>query len=312
MEFTKEETERYKSLIIVALKSFDDFCNKHQLRYCSAYGTVLGAVRHGGFIHWDDEVDVYMPREDYEKLKSLENEIDKGFSLLTIEKTRNYSAIFSKYCYNSLTIWEKEQYDFVMGAYIDIFPLDYMDDREEAILVKSKYLKLMSKVSRSRQSFHFRFLWNYIKARKLKRAYWQIQSLILHKFFYHRTLEAFQTVTQRLSDLGNLSSKYLVSLCGPYKHKEIYNREWFSKMIILPFEDTQIYVPAMYDRYLHHLYGDYAQLPPVERRVSHHYRFYYSFDNYMSIDEVKGIVKNIDRKKLEIHRLENPFNYSKK
>lgn len=310
MEFSKEQIELYKKDIIDTLHSFDVFCKAHNLTYFAAYGTVLGAVRHKGFIPWDDDVDVFMPRADYVRLLKLKHEIEKGFTLYSIEETPNYSASFYKYSHEKYTIWEKSQYDFIMGAYIDIFPLDTTaPDHSTICKMKEKYRLLAKKLLLSRQKPSIHLIWEQIKKRKLQGALWQISVLYRHAFCQSKALKDYEAYTQKMVEQGDPNGGYLVSYLGPYGAKDIYNQKWFSDFIEVPFETTTIRIPKEYDAYLRHVYGDYMKLPPVERRVTHHYRYFYDFSRFISIDEAKKAVKSISRKDLKIKKLDNAFSY---
>ena len=116
----------FKQRLIKLFKEFIDVCNKNKLRYYAAYGTALGAVRHRGIIPWDDDIDVWMPREDYERFLSLRNQLTATpYEILDIQN-KGYYLYFAKFCNKNTTLIEREGKP-IIGLYIDIFPLDNYD-----------------------------------------------------------------------------------------------------------------------------------------------------------------------------------------
>lgn len=126
--------------LLPVFRAFVDFCNRNQLTYYAAYGTVIGAVRHKGFIPWDDDIDVWMPRRDYERFLSLRDKlISTHYEIIDIED-KGYYLYFAKFCDRRSTIIEREGQS-IMGLYIDVFPLDYYDDKGgETIKESQQYI----------------------------------------------------------------------------------------------------------------------------------------------------------------------------
>ena len=120
----KEEQILYRSILLKTMKAFIALCKEYDIHYVAAYGTILGAVRHNGLIPWDDDIDVFMTRENYEKFLSLRNYSSlKDYEIIDIEN-EGYYLPFAKFCDKHTTLWEVKKFPFIIGVFIDIFPLD--------------------------------------------------------------------------------------------------------------------------------------------------------------------------------------------
>lgn len=126
-DYAPEVLQRLQRTEFSIAQTFFDFCRAHDLPAIALYGTVLGAVRHGGFIPWDDDMDVGLLRRDYEKLLSLRHELPEGYELLAPEFTPGYTLVFAKLCLKHTTFLEASHQErtYHSGIYIDIYPVDY-------------------------------------------------------------------------------------------------------------------------------------------------------------------------------------------
>ena len=123
------EINELKKLELDILIEIDEICTKNNFRYSLAYGTLIGAVRHKGFIPWDDDIDIFLPRPDYNKFVDYCSKNKTIFKLLSYDNSRWYSYPFAK-ATNQNTVIEEEETDFngKMGIYVDVFPLDGLGD----------------------------------------------------------------------------------------------------------------------------------------------------------------------------------------
>ena len=234
-------------------------CEENQLRYFLAGGTLLGAVRHKGYIPWDDDIDIAMPRPDYEKLLELSKTWKEKFSLVSAETCENYFLPFAKIFMNTTVVREKsmsERHNY--GIFVDIFPLDGLGNcimkaalTGKMIVFLSRRVKYASNTNvtpKNRAMRVVQVLFNKFEPRYL---YFSMKKIATRNDFEH--------------------SKLCGSIIGGAKGtREIFTREIYGSEVKMEFEGEVYSVPRYYDVYLTRMYGDYMQLPPKEERVSHH------------------------------------------
>lgn len=255
--------EVIKKLQLNILKEFDEFCTKHNLKYCITAGTLLGAVRHGGYIPWDDDIDVGMFRPDYEKLISLYDEMPDSCKIFSREINPNHSRLYGKIC-NTDYISVDSFYDEKSSGYlgIDVFPLEAVPENRE------EFLKLAKKTKVIRQLFIFAnsalFKGNsFLKAYIIK----PIPIIICKIIGADKLYKLFKKVaTSRNFD----DSKAIALLTGLYTENESFPKERYYDLIRLDFEGLKLPAVKDYDSYLSQIYGDYMKLPPVDKRQPHH------------------------------------------
>jgi lipopolysaccharide cholinephosphotransferase len=248
------EEKELKQIQLDILNDITSFCEKNGLRYFLAYGTLLGAVRHKGYIPWDDDIDIHMPRPDYEKFLSLYSSRDN--CAVTHENERCYHVPFAKVYRKGTVVKEYFYKPSVFGVYVDIFPLDGIRHRWQAFwcgqCIRFMYIKTF--VFCDRQSF----------ARKLRIA---ATKLILLPFTEHFILDTIRRISTRYryDECG-----HVCSFGSRTAVREILPREVFEEYTMMPFEGKEYRVPKKYDVYLEHKYGEYMKLPPKDKQVSTH------------------------------------------
>lgn len=260
MEPTKEQVEELKQIEIEMLRYFVDVCSSLNLRYYLLGGTLLGAVRHQGFIPWDDDIDVGMPREDYEVfLKEAPLLLPQHFFVQTIWSDKEYLHCFAKIRNSNTTYIESTAAKRNMnhGVFIDIFPLDfYPDDKRKQKLVDIKKLFFALRIGQCFSS---------LKPMKIKTRIAQYICRLV-----------YPSVSKALIERERLyksipKSKWIANYGGAWGKKEIVPADWYGEGTELIFEGMKVVAPLHYDKWLTQVYGDYMQLPPEEKRVGHHY-----------------------------------------
>lgn len=248
---------------LMILKDLISFCEENNLTYFMYAGSLLGTIRHEGFIPWDDDLDVVMLRQDFEKFKKLYSPNEK-YELLTIESEEDYFYMFAKLSLKN-TRFEEDwatQLDFTIGFNIDIFVLDDLSNN------------------------------NYKRSYQLKKAFLYNRLLVTSKirlddlpfaskFISHsmnRLLNVFNITPTKLNRkcLKFLNSyadvnceKVFDFSANANEYPLIYDKNDFKEVEKVKFEDIYVNVPKNYDKILTELYGDYMQLPPEEERYNH-------------------------------------------
>ncbi len=273
-------SQQMKDALLETFKFTKQFLAQHNLRYIACGGTVLGAVRHKGFIPWDDDIDIYMPRADYNRLLDMNDQLQPlGYEVISC-RDKGYYMPFAKISSLSSTIWEFQRLPFLMGVYVDIFPLDEFEEPDQVITARQyrshyffdKYINAVS-------SYPFRFFLQRIQHLDIH----QMGLYLLHLYRRRnpqRYLQAFLDFEKTYT--GGTGSK---CVCVTQWEGRIFQTEWFTDVIELPFEDTTVTAPRNYDAYLRKLYGDYMQLPPVEKRISHPH-FYVDLNRRLTIPDI--------------------------
>lgn len=270
--------------LLEILKYFIAICEEHGLRYWLAYGTCLGAVRHQGFIPWDDDLDVQMPREDYEKLWDIlkENQSDTKYKLCRTSYKANYHHRVMQIVDMDTTFINRRSAneDIEHGVYIDIIPMDGLPKGKIARLTQKFNAILFSIYNiqtkpeynggklRGVLSFGTFLLLSMVKKKENRYKIWKKceANMIKYKF--------------------NNSSEVISLACLFKELYRPYKIEWFAERKVM-FEDIKVNIPSNAEKYLEQLYGDYMKMPPEsERTVKHDTVFIDLHNSYLNY---KGI-----------------------
>ncbi len=266
VEPTPEQLQKMKKLETAMLASFVEVCGKLGLRYYLMGGTLLGAVRHQGFIPWDDDIDVAMPRADYEVfMREGQRHLPEHLFLQNICTDAHYCMNFAKIrdCRTTMVEYSVHKHPMNHGVFIDIFPLDYYpeDARSQKAMDLNQRLfklRLRAEVTIPPQS-RSRFPRNLPADCATALAWLRYPS-------FRKALETREALQREAKP-----SKLWANYCGAWGKKEIMPMEWYGAGTPLSFEGMTVMGPKHYDKWLTQVYGDYMQLPPVEKRVGHHY-----------------------------------------
>jgi len=252
-------TEELKESVLGVMDELDRFCRENDIRYFMLGGTMLGAVRHKGYIPWDDDIDVGMFREDYEKFCTLYH-AQNGYELKCVQNDPVYYLPFAKLIDTRTALYEEVYKAPQIGAYVDVFPLDYVE-KESAQLVKF-YAGGLRKTLEDLK---------YMKLRK-DRPLWKNTIIFASRILYHRSLpQIAKDRDARAFALSHVEpTDWVSNPHGAWGMKEVVAARCFAEAKEYPFEGRSYYGPADYDTYLSTLYGDYMTPPPPEKQVTHH------------------------------------------
>ncbi len=262
--------EEQKQLMLEMLKDFDQFCIDHDLSYFLTGGTLLGAVRHKGYIPWDDDIDVGMPRNDYETFWRIYNEEKENpnYEFISFHQEPELYVSSGKLVDTRTVMEEAVDSPVKLGVYIDVFPLDNLGNtEEEAKAMTERLLKVRHKLDVQN--------WKIIP----ERAWYKNLVIRVRKMFAkkgaRRELIFDQDMLCRQYASPELTA-YVGYPCAAMK-QELLKGEWFQSFKIVPFEQYAFRIPVGYDGCLNVFYGpNYMELPPIEKQKTHHaYKVWY-------------------------------------
>ena len=280
---TNKELRKYQLTLVDILDEFVKICNKHDLTYFLLAGSCLGAIRHKGFIPWDDDIDVGMPREDYEKfIKIAIEELDDKYFLDHYETNKYMHLGFMKLKMNNTTA--KSGYSDARrdhdGFSIDIFPIDYNQNKD------SIRVYIVAHLSRT--------ILEVIKVRNHAMGFSCLRHKIISLPFFLLTNHRIQRIANWLYKIDN-KKKHIN--CAIYSNIYHYKKDIYPYDVVFPatkvtFEGKEYNVYHNPDKYLTQLYGDYMKIPPKEKRVSH---------EFLELDYHHGMVLNTKEEYNKLH-----------
>ena len=253
-------------------------CQKNNLRYYIVGGTLLGAVRHKGFIPWDDDLDIAMPRDDFERFIELSrSELNPSYYLEWITTNPIYWNSFPKVCKKN-TLFLQRTNTANQGIFVDIFPLDYSPQY-------SRKLELFKKINRNLNSI---FACKLAVHRSWKTTICDILYYFINSKLAHRIQRNIQL------SVSKLGKTHLVNLCSQYKlSKQTMPVEWYGEGVPIEFEDRMYNAPKEYEKVLSSIYGNnYMQLPPENKRRTHYpVKVVFSDGSTMEFERTDDVVK---------------------
>lgn len=282
------EIEYYKKKVVNIFAAFIQICDDNNLRYFCCGGTAIGAVRHQGMIPWDDDIDVLMPREDYSKFLNIFPTMNSDkFDVVFPNSRSNYYLPYAKMCDINTTLIENIKYPFILGAFIDIFPLDFtISESNNWEMLLTKYKRFSNKLmilGKSTKSNILDFPKRVING-QLRTAQNEL-NLAFFKINKRSILLGQMEDLIKENSLGN--SSYVVNYSGMWGIREFAKASWFNDFVIKDFEGLKVRLPIGYDDYLKNIYGNYMEMPPLEKRISHHQHYYVNLEKRLNTVEIK-------------------------
>lgn len=255
-------TEECKKRLLGILVVIDEICKRNNIKYYLAYGTLLGAVRHKGFIPWDDDIDIVLMRKDYERLiEVLRSQNSFSWLKLIDYQCEGYFYPFAK-AVDNRTIAKMEDNTTVHGLWIDIFPLDNVPDSEvecQGYLKRCKFLRALTIA----MTTDFKTITNKLSSKSTVKLLLNGLAVCIGKY------KIADYMIRLMQKYKSKNTENVCVLFSIYIMKEKIRREDLTDTIYTEFEGYSFPIPANYDIYLSKMYGNYMQLPPIEKRRTH-------------------------------------------
>ena len=256
--------DELKKIQIGILRHIDQLCRENHLKYFMSDGTLLGAVRHKGYIPWDDDLDIWMPRQDYERLERIMNGDNSSYVVVNHKNTTGYIYAFGKAVDSRTVLKENMEVKCPMGVYVDIFPYDGLPGncKKDYIRHVRRCLYLQNQRYRAFQGFKG-VKGTHTNGNVKRFVFWIVRRAIGGMNF----IKMVDYLSRRYPVDG---AEYVGCLVGGYKEKDMMPARIFSEAVEMEFEGEKFLAPVGYDEYLRIEYGDYMKLPPEEEQVTHH------------------------------------------
>lgn len=262
-----------KKVMLNILLSFAHFCDDHQLVYWLDAGTLIGAVRHKGFIPWDDDIDVGMPRKDFDKFMELmRKQEDKIGEYLYLERPEDVMYPFPKLAdKRTILVEHPEKKPEEVAVYIDIFPKDGIKDKGISSKILCKICELFELI----QWFNHYSIYAWSKSTSpTKRVIGYIGRKLVKNPNWGVPIQQ-KIIRSHNQKVDYSKCEFVTTLVRGEFHK-LAPRSCFDEQIVMPFENYEFKIPKGYDTYLRCLYkGDYMQLPPEDKRKGHNTILYW-------------------------------------
>lgn len=256
------QSEELKQIELDILSKVHDFCRENNIKYFLAFGTLIGAVRHGGFIPWDDDIDIVMLRDDYEKFcEKFKSNPPEDLMLCDINTIKDYYLPLTKVIDTRTGLVETELNGCEIGVYVDVFPLDAIPpegDERDKFFKKLRRLHTLNNLKKAKK------LKDWPKYKQLLLPIIKLLLLPISKKELIKKLMKHKKKYSYLKDNEHVIS-FLFSCEGT-----IPRREYFDDVVEMDFEGRTFFAPKGYREFLTDSFGDYMKLPPEDKRVSNH------------------------------------------
>ena len=255
--FKKLDIDEIKEIELGVMDYIHNICNEKGINYSLAYGSLLGAVRHKGFIPWDDDLDIALKRDEYDKLyQAISEDNNSVYKAVSWENDSRYPYPFYR-VYDSRTVYENNyiQNDIELGICVDVFPFDDYKDVNKEITKLDMYRRLS--------------VYTLYGIRNKEAG---IKNIIRYLMLVAFRLTRVKTWNKKLNDCSKIpvNSEYIDYLMESKKYSTKIDAKALDKVVEFKFEDRTYNIPADYDHILTTIYGaDYMEIPPLEKRIQH-------------------------------------------
>lgn len=256
--------DEIKKIQLDILSKIHEYCINNKIQYFLAYGTLIGAIRHKGYIPWDDDIDIAMTRPNYDKFIQSFNGYYKNLDVLAPELDWKYYAPYANVCDNRTILHEgqNQHNGQKIGIKIDVFPIDGVPTN------KQEYYKIFNTVNKYNWLLRFkRFPLKYfIKGNLIQK----IKKTLVWVFMHFISYECIQKKIHKISTkIPYSNAEYATQVTFTYDRIS-FDKKIFEEYIDVDFEGKTFRSIKQFDKYLKAIYGNYMELPPLEERIDHH------------------------------------------
>jgi len=252
-----------QSMLLDLMKKVHTFLEENGIAYYMLGGSTLGAIRHGGFIPWDDDIDIGMLRDDYEKFLKVCHNFDSEYAIVNFKNAKNCDFALTRIYINNTMIDDKSVAKTKLDKrlYFDIFPLDIVPESEEERRAFEK------KIIKKKKSLGYMYARNYENSS----AEMFIKNMIA-AFYAPFRGHILKSCDKLMTKYQNIDSSYVCSLCSQYSFKkQVMPKVYYGTPVLHKFEDSEFYIPEQTHKYLSTLFGeDYMEIPPEDKRRKGH------------------------------------------
>ena len=271
-EYEPEVLRRIQQTELSILKDFAAVCEEHGLTWFAIGGTTIGAVRHDGFIPWDDDIDVAMPREDYEKLLVImERDHGDKYRILNTEHYENFPLMTTRICLKGTRFKEYALRDIKapLGIFLDLYAYDKVSDKPAQARKQAWDAWFWSKLLILRSIPHPVLPMGGLKAKIIQLICGAVHMVL--KGMHVSKLKIYKKAYEATTRYNHLKkTERLNYICDTSPYVSTYYVKDIFPLQKHVFEDMEVYLPKNYDRNLKGMFGDYMQLPPEDKRKSHY------------------------------------------
>lgn len=270
VKLEKENLERLKKIELEILGQFIDICQRNNLKYSLAFGSMIGCIRHKGFIPWDDDIDVIMPIEDYNRfLEIAQSELGNEYFLQYDKTDKGYRFPYAKIRKNNTCVVNPLSHKYGYshrGIYMDIFPVKYLPRNKFIQKLQSISLTIIGHIITT-------FCIEIVNmGRTPMQRFAKLILFFMSKLLPYKFLLWLHDI---ITDIGtNENSDYLCCYCSEemgFMEKYTFEKDIFNDLILKRFEQYDCYMPREYDKIMKHIYGDYMAIP--KEKKTHQFQF---------------------------------------
>ena len=283
-QMSLEDRKKFNVKLTGILKKIMEICEENDIRWFVGYGACIGAIRHKGCIPWDDDIDVCMPRPDYDRFVDICKKRQlSDYELADINSTPYYFEHYVRMYDKNSTLYFNKMHVHVSGIFVDIFPIDGAGDGNiSANYNRYCFWRIVSHFSR----LYFKKIdcYNLLKEGRVDKFF-----LIIITSLFRKPIQKYslKKIEKRIRKYPYENSEYCLFYIDVYGMRNLVQKKWIDETIWVSFEDIKVRVPKYYHEYLTHIYGDYMTPPPDDKKDDRHVIAYLNMERRLTLEEIK-------------------------